>query len=117
LQAGFVESFNNDNIYINNRWCSSIMIDCGIQWKMITLKNSFYVPLKKNGNLMPLFKDYGAMLFIADQYYQAPLYNKTELSFDLFEKTFFLLKAQFLMHYVPDYKLGWQQKITATVKF
>jgi len=116
LQAGYLGSFNNDNIAINNYWCHSIVVDCGIQWKIIALKNSFYVSLKKDGNLMPLYKDYPTM-FIGDQYYQASLYNKTELCFDLIKSSFFSLKAQFLTHYVPDYKVGWQQKITASVKF
>ncbi|MDR0295139.1 MAG: hypothetical protein LBH91_02970 [Prevotellaceae bacterium] len=116
LQAGYLGNFSNDNLTINNQWCHSIVVDCGIQWKIIALKNSFYVSLNKDGNLMLLYKDYPSM-FIADQYYQASLYNKTELSFDLIKSSFFSLKAQFLAHYVPDYKVGWQQKITASVKF
>jgi hypothetical protein len=120
FQVGYVKSFNNDDININKRQCDAITFDVGIQWKIITLKNSFYVaPDNKGnlvGNLMPLYKDYKEM-FISDQYYQAPLYNKTELAFELVKNSYFNLKAQFAMHCVPNYKLGWQQKITAQVKF
>jgi hypothetical protein len=56
-------------------------------------------------------------MYISDQYYQAHLYNKTELAFELVKSSIFTIKAQLVMHYVPDYKVGWQQKITAQVKF
>ena len=119
LQIGYLGSFNNDNINIKNQWNNSIVVDCGIQWKMISLKNSLYVSLnqEKDGNLMPLHKYYPE-LYISDQFYRAPLYNITRIDFDLLNiKSIFALKAQFLMHIVPDYKIGWQQKITASVKF
>ena len=130
LQIGYVGSFNNDSVYNVKQWNNSIVVDCGIQWKIITLKNSFYVSLNqdKDGNLMPLHKNVPD-LYISDQYYRAPLYNKTELSFDLVNKSVFTLKATLAMHVVSknvfsdlpdnkDYKqIGWQQKITANVKF
>ena len=131
LQIGYLGSFSNDNIFINKKWNNSLLVDCGIQWKMITLKNSLYISLnqEKDGNLMPLHQYYPE-LYISDHYYRAPLYNKTELAFDLINiKSIFTLKAQFLMHYVPksvfndlpnknDFKsFGWQQRITANVKF
>ena len=131
LQLGYLGSFSNDNNFVNKKWNNSLVIDCGIQWKMISLKNSLYISLnkEKDGNLMPLHQYYPE-LYISDQFYRAPLYNKTELAFDLLNiKSIFALKAQFVMHYVPksvfDYlpdnknfkQFGWQQKITAQVKF
>jgi len=115
LQAGYVGSFSNDSAFVNKSWCNAIMIDCGIQWKMISLTNSLYMSINK-GNLMPLF-EYSKDVYVSDQFYKASLYNKTALSFDVFNKSVFSLKAQFLMHVVPEYKIGWQQKITAQVKF
>jgi len=119
LQLGYLGSFSNDNIFVNKKWNNSLVIDFGIQWKMISLKNSLYISLnkEKDGNLMPLHQYYPE-LYISDYFYRAPLYNRTELCFDLLNiKSIFSLKAQFLMHVVPDYKIGWQQKITAQVKF
>jgi len=130
IQAGYLGSFSNDNINIKNHWNNSIVVDCGIRWKMITLRNNLYVSLsqEKDGNLMPLHKYYPE-LYISDHYYRAPLYNRTELAFDLLNTNYFALRAQFLMHYVPksvfndlpnnnEYKsFGWQQRITANVRF
>ncbi|MDR3326528.1 MAG: hypothetical protein LBT04_00065 [Prevotellaceae bacterium] len=112
LELGYILGYQNDRLNINKQITNALVAEASIQWKMLGLKNTFYV---SDNNLMALYQDY-ALLFIGTPDFQSKLYNVASFSVDLLKGSVFSLKATAAFHYVIDYKLGFQQKITASVK-
>lgn len=84
-----------------------LMLEFMIRWKMLGAKNTFYY----GDNLMPLYGLFGCDLNQGDPFYQAKLYNRTDIYVYLYNNSFINCYFSWNMHYIRESGLQHQQQL------
>jgi hypothetical protein len=110
IKAGFMMSLERDRRYDNWQSPCGALIDIIAEWKFLGIKNTLYA----GKSLFPLYKDYGDLLNLGEPYYQAPLYNRTNIYAYIFRNRFVNLEASLNLHYTEK-SFGFQQQLLLRV--
>ncbi len=115
LSLGYLFSYQNHKYLAKNYTAHALTLDAQITWKMLTLKHSLYY---SNRTTMPLYS-FAEIdgLTIGDSNYRFNLYNKTELAVNIVKTNHFKLNAHLIMHAIENYRVGFQERLIATVVF
>lgn len=115
LSLGYLFSYQNHKYLAKNYTAHALTLDAQITWKMLTLKHSLYY---SNRSTMPLYSFAETKgLSVGDGNYRFNLYNKTELAVNIVKTNHFKLNANIIMHAIENYRVGFQERLMATVVF
>lgn len=115
LSLGYLFAYQNHKYFAKNYTAHALTLDAQITWKILTLKHSLYY---SNRTTMPLYSVAEVDgLTIGDVNYRFNLYNKTELAVNILKTNNFSLNAHLVMHAIENYRVGFQERLIATVAF
>ena len=113
VNIGYLFAYQNHKYLAANHTAHAMTFDCQVAWEMLSLKNSLFFSNRSISPLSSLAPE--LTISMGDVNYTLGLYNKTELSCDIVSTHRFNLRAAVCMHTINNYKVGFQQKLTARI--
>jgi len=107
FQVGYIVGLQRDRKDEITYISQGCKIDFFLRWKFIGMENRLYL----GENLMPLYAKYGTLLSQGDPFYQARLYNRTDLFFYIIRRSFVSCYFSWNFHYTLGDKLSHQQQL------
>ncbi len=105
VKTGALISLQRDRMLGNWENRAGLLVNATIAKKWLSIDEQFFV----GKGVMPLYPSYGTLLNMGDPYFQAPLYNRTDINFHFIRNRFVNLEASLVFHYTKEAFGFWQQ--------
>ena len=106
IRAGYIYGFARERRLSDTRHLHGMFVELYANWWFIGLKNTFYY----GKNLQPFREKIGDLMCQGDPFYQAPLYNRTDIFLYLYRSSFVNFYFSWNMHY-DGHHLAHQQQL------
>ncbi|MDD3404868.1 MAG: hypothetical protein PHH23_01180 [Paludibacteraceae bacterium] len=107
FQVGYILGLQRDRKRELSYVPQGCKIDLFLRWRFLGLQNSFYV----GNNLMPLYAECGTLLNQGNPFYQAQVYNRTDVFIYIIRRSFVNCYFSWNFHYTQGDKLSHQQQL------
>ena len=113
FRIGYMGGYYTDRKAGEMQLSSGVTIDFSLRWRFLGLKNSFYY----GQGQMPYYARYGQELYQGSPFYQAKLYNRTDLMLYLLRREMVHCYFAWNLHVVDGYGLSNQQQLVLRFNF
>lgn len=106
LRTGYILAWQRDRTVDDSRIHHGALIELMLNWWFLGLRNTLYI----GGNLMPFYGKYTSDLNQGDPFYQAKIYNRTDIFLYIYRTSFVNCFFSWNLHY-DGHSLQNQQQI------